>query len=310
MSDKTDKYVPKFYLYHPEQPICITKPMIIGRTIGDVLLENPKLSAKHCAFFPRLLDLYVMDLESSNGVFVNKQKIFPNEEVKLSAGDELRLGDLDFLIFDSEEKYKLHLLQQKAQEKKEKEGFHLNDLVTFFHVSNGWRAFYSLAIVLTIGSIAFHSKLGIPLGDDLKFLNETYSEFLILYGLRSLLMVWAVCLFHAYLVKVYFKKHHFHGALSVIPLLGALVYGSNIYYGPAGFLKQYVEIRHTIIEPTKESKAINQLKKLTESQETLVKHFPKISSKLNQTQKKVFQEDNSKILAMISRQIDKVKPEN
>lgn len=307
MSEKTDAFVPKFYLYQQDQSICITRPMLLGRTMGDVIIDNSTLSAKHCVFIPRLLALYVMDLGSSNGVFVNKQKIFPHEEVKIAAGDEIRIGEIDYVVFDSEEKYKIHLLSQQSLNYKPDRLFQLSDVVTFFHVSMNWRAFYSLAIVGTIVSILFHSKLGIPLGDDLKFLNETYSEFLILYGMRSILVVWGICLLHAFLIKSYFKKHHFYRAMSVAPMLLVFFYSSNIYYGPAGFLKQYVEIRHSIVEPVQETKGINQLKKLTDSQEKLVKNFSKISGKLNQDQQKILMNDQVKLLAQITSQIEKVK---
>jgi len=86
------------------QRLMIIKPRtIIGRKIGDILIDNPSLSPQHAA-----LEIYdetyvIRDLQSKGGTFVNKTRI-TNQQ--LHSTDEIRLGkcrmlflvtDLDYL---------------------------------------------------------------------------------------------------------------------------------------------------------------------------------------------------------------------
>jgi pSer/pThr/pTyr-binding forkhead associated (FHA) protein len=59
---------------------------------NDVVLTEGTVSAKHCAIWAEAGRVYVRDLSSKNGTFVNNERVYGATEV--SAGDEIRLGEI------------------------------------------------------------------------------------------------------------------------------------------------------------------------------------------------------------------------
>ena len=65
----------------------------IGRGDGnDVQLPEQSVSGRHCEVRPQGDDLIVRDLGSTNGIFVNSQKM---TEGRLKPGQTLRLGEVE-----------------------------------------------------------------------------------------------------------------------------------------------------------------------------------------------------------------------
>ena len=67
--------------------------LILGRERGsaDLVIEDPGVSRRHARVFPDNGSLVVEDLGSSNGTYVNGERI--SGPVTLGAGDEVQLGD-------------------------------------------------------------------------------------------------------------------------------------------------------------------------------------------------------------------------
>jgi pSer/pThr/pTyr-binding forkhead associated (FHA) protein len=62
---------------------------ILGREKGDVLIEDTEVSASHCQI-QNINDVYhVFDMNSTNGTFVNKERIL---KARLSPGDVITIG--------------------------------------------------------------------------------------------------------------------------------------------------------------------------------------------------------------------------
>jgi pSer/pThr/pTyr-binding forkhead associated (FHA) protein len=59
------------FLFSFSKELKVVKRSIVGRTEGDFILKDKKLSSKHCELIPRGLNLAIMDLQSTNGVFIN-----------------------------------------------------------------------------------------------------------------------------------------------------------------------------------------------------------------------------------------------
>jgi pSer/pThr/pTyr-binding forkhead associated (FHA) protein len=62
---------------------------------NDFQIEHPTISAQHCEIVLTAEGLKVRDCNSTNGTFLSSEQI---QEAELSAGQVLRLGDVEFLI--------------------------------------------------------------------------------------------------------------------------------------------------------------------------------------------------------------------
>jgi DNA-binding NtrC family response regulator len=81
---------------HPEhRPECAATrlPLTVGRALTCALvLDHPSVSREHARLEKRGAALWISDLGSRNGCFVNRRRIQGSSEVR--AGDILRLGDM------------------------------------------------------------------------------------------------------------------------------------------------------------------------------------------------------------------------
>lgn len=74
-------------------------PFLIGRDQGDLRFpDDLQLSRLHAALIYRGHQLYVRDLESRNGTFLDERRLPPNEEIPVAEGESLRLGNKTFAI--------------------------------------------------------------------------------------------------------------------------------------------------------------------------------------------------------------------
>src|SRR5580692_2424763 len=72
-----------------------TKKFLIGREQDCHLRPNSELvSRHHCVFTVDDFSVHVRDLGSTNGTFVNDQRV--RGEILLNSGDRIRVGKLDF----------------------------------------------------------------------------------------------------------------------------------------------------------------------------------------------------------------------
>jgi pSer/pThr/pTyr-binding forkhead associated (FHA) protein len=70
---------------------ALASPFEVGRTDeADVVLRDPEVSRRHARFEGHDGVLYVEDLKSSNGTFLNGRRL--REAVEVRAGDEIDVG--------------------------------------------------------------------------------------------------------------------------------------------------------------------------------------------------------------------------
>jgi len=71
-------------------------PLIIGKQKNetDVYVEDASVSRKHARISRKSGQLWIEDMESTNGTFVNHEKIYPGEEHPFKAKDEIRIGKI------------------------------------------------------------------------------------------------------------------------------------------------------------------------------------------------------------------------
>ncbi len=79
------------------QEISIDRDMLVGRhQAADIVLQSSEISRKHAAFLRVEDALWLQDLASSNGTFVNDTRI--SEQVLLKDGDIVQFASLKFSV--------------------------------------------------------------------------------------------------------------------------------------------------------------------------------------------------------------------
>lgn len=70
--------------------VTVERDLTIGRLGADLSIDDPLLSRRHARFVVREGRLFVADLDSTNGTFVNGLRI--DDEMRLHGGDAVKLG--------------------------------------------------------------------------------------------------------------------------------------------------------------------------------------------------------------------------
>ncbi|TCH63232.1 FHA domain-containing protein [Acinetobacter sp. ANC 4862] len=81
------------------QEISIDRDMLVGRhQSADIVLQAGEISRKHAAFLLKEQALWLQDLNSSNGTFVNDLRI--EHETLLKQGDIIQFASLKFSVLE------------------------------------------------------------------------------------------------------------------------------------------------------------------------------------------------------------------
>jgi len=80
---------------HKEIPLTRPKTVIGRRPECDIRIPKAEISRQHCQIFLEGGTLKVKDLGSSNGTFVNSEKIL---EAVINAGDQISVGHTTFAV--------------------------------------------------------------------------------------------------------------------------------------------------------------------------------------------------------------------
>jgi pSer/pThr/pTyr-binding forkhead associated (FHA) protein len=83
------------------QELELDREMSFGRAGCDVTLDEPEVSRRHFVLRPTGADVQVEDLGSSNGTFVNGQRI--TETVSVRDEDVIRAGTSELVVAVSQE---------------------------------------------------------------------------------------------------------------------------------------------------------------------------------------------------------------
>jgi pSer/pThr/pTyr-binding forkhead associated (FHA) protein len=108
MQENTKSFVNSVYLINrsTQESFQIHDEMTIGRIGNDVNFENTtSVSKKHCKLKVSGLNVFIEDLDSTNGTLVNNVKI---KSKQLAFNDEIRIGNI-VLIFSNQPIIKNHI---------------------------------------------------------------------------------------------------------------------------------------------------------------------------------------------------------
>ena len=93
-----------FYKVHSmkkedNKKIILENSITIGRTVGYeqwAITDDGTVSGKHCKIYQRNNELYMIDLNSTNGTYVNDKRV--RGEIKLANHDKIRIGQSEYRI--------------------------------------------------------------------------------------------------------------------------------------------------------------------------------------------------------------------
>ena len=73
-------------------------PFVIGKKakFADYVLEDDSISRMHARFVKEDDRMFIMDLHSTNGTYVNGVRLEPDCKVEIQVGDQIGLGKLNF----------------------------------------------------------------------------------------------------------------------------------------------------------------------------------------------------------------------
>jgi pSer/pThr/pTyr-binding forkhead associated (FHA) protein len=77
-------------------PLPAREPLVVGRKEGDLLLDDPLVSGRHCQIVSRNGDYVLQDLGSTNGTMVDGRLV---REVVLKPGNEVAIGSTRLILF-------------------------------------------------------------------------------------------------------------------------------------------------------------------------------------------------------------------
>jgi len=78
------------------QVVQLTQPVtVIGRSQGDILLDDPECSRRHAEIAITADGIYLRDLKSTNGTFMEGIRV---QEVKLQSQDEFSIGACTMML--------------------------------------------------------------------------------------------------------------------------------------------------------------------------------------------------------------------
>lgn len=80
--------------------IPLVGKLVIGRAPGcDIVVSNSLVSKKHAMIQKIKDDFFITDLESTNGTFVNSERVPAGKYFKIEPGDHIKIGKvvLNFL---------------------------------------------------------------------------------------------------------------------------------------------------------------------------------------------------------------------
>ena len=86
-------------IFFKDSKIQLVAKITIGRSSDNNIVVDNKLTSRHHAIIQKIKDAYfIKDEKSTNGTFLNGQRIPPEKYVKLNPGDKITIGNDNLVI--------------------------------------------------------------------------------------------------------------------------------------------------------------------------------------------------------------------
>jgi pSer/pThr/pTyr-binding forkhead associated (FHA) protein len=215
MNDTTETYQTKFYFVASEKNFSISGNTTIGRSKADLIIDDKALSSIHCQLTLKGIKLFITDLGSTNGTFVNGKKIDANEEIEVLVGDKVRFGTFVYTV-------KGNINQDVEKEPEIRPKFNLKLILSFFKIGLFWKILYCVITFLYLGCVYLSTKPNFKnLPQDLSFFNDLTNKNANLMLMYVAVFLFFTFLFHAYISQSYFKASK---VMRIISFFGIFVF--------------------------------------------------------------------------------------
>ncbi|MFZ5986144.1 MAG: FHA domain-containing protein [Bacillota bacterium] len=85
--------------FRVEETYTLSKSVVIGRQDkNDIVIKDPCISGIHAHIIVRDEGIFLKDLGSKNGTFINSNRLDNNSKSLLKDGDKIRTGQVEFLF--------------------------------------------------------------------------------------------------------------------------------------------------------------------------------------------------------------------
>ncbi|MFA6235914.1 MAG: FHA domain-containing protein [Bacteriovorax sp.] len=227
--DSTVLYKNEFYFVGAKYNFEINSTTTIGRNSADINFQDDKLSSTHCKLTVKGTNLFITDLDSSNGTIVNGKKLSPRTETELNFGDRVQIGSDVYVIYDAPQKTTVptQKITAKAVEpiqvstnKTVTEPVRPDNSIDYFNLSTNRKIAYTVSIVFYLFFVYVHLYISKnTITDDLSFLLPLHQKSAIVLTIVALSQLIVIILLHVYVSAKYFKKSSFFKKASFIGLL-------------------------------------------------------------------------------------------
>lgn len=305
---KTTTYTPAFFLVHKNQTIKITGKTVIGRNQGSVVLEdNDLLSSMHCELNMSATQITIKDLNSSNGVYINKSRILANEDIELHVGDVVKLGRDDYMVFSDEKDVKKFAPPPDRRKEGRPENLYtFRNFLTFYSANKTYRSLYFVMVLLAIVSSFMHLNLDVPIPEHLDFLHKLYSEQILYAGIRLVFIVWLFSIVHSLAMVLYLNRNPVRRLAGVAIYLSVLLNVANFNNGPLAGFKSYLVERDSLQNMKIDTSAITHLKNMTMRQAYFTRAYSFTTIKIPNEKREILKNDFNQIMSKADRDIKKI----
>jgi len=243
MNDMTEIYKANFHFFSAGKSFSISGTTTIGRSKAELVIDDKALSSIHCQLTIKGTRLFITDLGSTNGTFLNGKKIEKDEEKEIQIGEKVRIGSFEYTVKDN--------IDRAVEEEPEVQSrFQPKLILSFFKVGLLWKVLYfSISgFYLAFAALSLRSNYK-NLPPELSFFNvlsNKNTNHLLVYLAGFLFLTF---LFHAYISQYYLKVSK---VLKAVAFIGILVFQTAItllgMISTNSEFEKYIKSRNLVIK--------------------------------------------------------------
>lgn len=266
-SESTEIYSPHFFLHGDNDIIKIENDLIIGRSSkANFKIQDKLISSSHCQFIVKGIKVFVVDLESTNGTYINDKRIAPGSKIEIKPGDRLKIGPFTYFLKDTDG-------TERSKNVSYDKSFSINDMVSFFGSDRSWKKSYygSIIMLIAVYMISFGDLDQLP--ENLSFLESSYNWSIKKNLAFLFLFFYSTYLGHAFMLTKYLKHSTFFSYFTYFTLFTfqfiILIFTASLSLSSS--IQTYSSSRVNLMENSMKRAPSDEIQRFTRVYERIVK---------------------------------------